>query len=432
MGNCLADCRCTTHKAITSEPVCGAIHIPITIGGRWSTPLRPVVLPPQREKFPPVALPTPNCEGDTLASPNLKPFTYHELKNATKNFRNLIGEGGFGCVYKGWINLQTLGAAKPGAGTVVAVKKLKPEGFQGHKEWLSEVKYLGQLHHPNLVRLIGYCLDGDKRLLVYEYMPKGSLENHLFRRGAEPLSWAVRMKVAIGAARGLSFLHDSKQQVIYRDFKASNILLDLEYNAKLSDFGLAKAGPTGDLTHVTTQVLGTHGYAAPEYIATGRLSVRCDVYSFGVVLLELLSGRRAVDKTKVGVEQNLVDWAKPYLGDRRKLFRIMDITLEGQYPKKGAFMAATLAWECLGDAKHRPSMAEVLACLEKIPVPKEGVNRISNFDRLQPMSIPSPRSPPRRHHHHHRSPSSTDRTPRATSPFATQVKSPLSKSPHED
>ncbi|KAF5734703.1 protein kinase 2B chloroplastic-like [Tripterygium wilfordii] len=315
----------------------------------------------------------PRSEGDILSSPHLKAFTFDELRNATRNFRpdSLIGEGGFGYVYKGWIDEQTLAAMKPGCGMVVAVKKLKPEGFQGHKEWLSEVNYLGQLHHPNLVKLIGYCLDGDNRLLVYEYMPKGCLENHLFRRGAQPLAWAARIKVAIGAAHGLAFLHDSEQPVIYRDFKASNILLDSEFNAKLSDFGLAKAGPTGDRTHVTTQVMGTQGYAAPEYIATGRLTTKCDVYSFGVVLLELLSGRTVVDKTKVGVERNLLEWARPYLTDRRKLFRIMDTKLEGQYPQKGAYMVALLAVQCTSEAKVRPQMDEVLAVLDELPNGKD-------------------------------------------------------------
>ncbi|OIV89852.1 hypothetical protein TanjilG_27458 [Lupinus angustifolius] len=310
---------------------------------------------------------------EILSSPNLKPFTFNELKNSTSNFRpdTLLGEGGFGYVYKGWIDEQTFTASKPGSGMVVAVKKLKPEGYQGHKEWLTEVNYLGQLHHPNLVKLIGYCVEGEHRLLVYEFLSKGSLENHLFRRGAQPLSWPVRMKVAIDAARGLSFLHNAESQVIYRDFKASNILLDAEFNAKLSDFGLAKAGPTGDRTHVSTQVMGTRGYAAPEYVATGRLTAKSDVYSFGVVLLELLSGRRAVDRTKGDVEQNLVDWAMPYLGDKRRLFRIMDIKLEGQYPQKGAYVAATLALKCLSiEAKARPPMTEVLATLKQIEVPK--------------------------------------------------------------
>ncbi|GER49539.1 protein kinase superfamily protein [Striga asiatica] len=320
-------------------------------------------------------LSTPRSEAEILSSPHVKAFTFNELRNATRNFRpdSLLGEGGFGYVFKGWIDENTLTASRPGSGLVIAVKKLKPEGFQGHKEWLNgddmqtEVNYLGQLHHPNLVKLIGYCLEGEYRLLVYEFMPKGSLENHLFRRGPQPLTWATRIKVAIGAARGLSFLHEAEEQVIYRDFKASNILLDGEFNAKLSDFGLAKAGPTGDRTHVSTQVMGTHGYAAPEYVATGRLSSKSDVYSFGVVLLELLSGRRAVDKTKVGIEQNLVDWAKPYMGDKRKLFRIMDIKLEGQYPQKAAFTAATVALQCLShESKMRPRMAEVLATLEEL------------------------------------------------------------------
>ncbi|KFK33463.1 hypothetical protein AALP_AA5G016500 [Arabis alpina] len=315
------------------------------------------------------SLPTPRTEGEILSSPNLKAFTFNDLKNATRNFRpdSLLGEGGFGYVFKGWIDGTTFTASKPGSGIVVAVKKLKTEGFQGHKEWLTEVNYLGQLSHPNLVKLVGYCVEGENRLLVYEFMPKGSLENHLFRRGAQPLTWAIRMKVAIGAAKGLTFLHDAKSQVIYRDFKAANILLDGEFNAKLSDFGLAKAGPTGDKTHVSTQVMGTHGYAAPEYVATGRLTAKSDVYSFGVVLLELLSGRRAVDKSKVGMEQSLVDWATPYLGDKRKLFRIMDTRLGGQYPQKGAYTAASLALQCLNpDAKLRPKMSDVLAKLDQL------------------------------------------------------------------
>ncbi|KAL8196492.1 hypothetical protein R6Q57_024787 [Mikania cordata] len=333
---------------------------------------------------------TSRSEGEILSSPNVKPFSFMELKNATRNFRpdSLLGEGGFGYVFKGWIDESTHLASKPGSGTVIAVKKLKTEGFQGHKEWLTEVTYLGQLHHPNLVKLIGYCSEGDNRLLVYEYMPKGSLENHLFRRGPQPLPWATRLKVAIGAARGLVFLHDAKDQIIYRDLKSSNILLDVDFNAKLSDFGLAKAGPTGDRTHVSTQVMGTQGYAAPEYIATGRLTTKSDVYSFGVVLLELLSGRRAVDKEKIGIEQDLVEWTKPYLGDKRKLFRIMDTRLEGQYHQKGALAAATLASQCLNiEPKSRPRMSEILAELEELQSAKND----SKDHRMD--SSPVPRSP---------------------------------------
>ncbi|KAK8930634.1 hypothetical protein KSP39_PZI017056 [Platanthera zijinensis] len=357
--------------------------------------------PSYGEKSGSDALITPRTEGEILASSNLKDFTFSELRNATRNFRpdSLLGEGGFGHVYKGWIDEQSLAASKPGVGRIVAIKKLKPEGFQGHKEWLTEVDYLGRLHHPNLVKLIGYCSEGDDRLLVYEFMPKGSLENHLFRRSAEPLSWAIRIKVAVGAARGLSFLHDAESQVIYRDVKASNILVDAAFNAKLSDFGLAKAGPTGDRTHVTTQVMGTHGYAAPEYVATGRLTARADVYSFGVVLLELLSGRRAFDKSKVGVEQNLVDWAKPYLGDKRKLFRIMDTKLEGQYPKKGAYTIANLALQCIShEPKQRPRMREVLTALQSLHDAKDGPKLLQIERKDVPVKLParyrpSPRMP---------------------------------------
>ncbi|KAG6475205.1 probable serine/threonine-protein kinase PBL3 [Zingiber officinale] len=337
-------------------------------------------------------LPTPRTEGEILSSSQLKNFTFNELRNTTRNFRpdSLLGEGGFGYVYKGWIDEQTFSASKPGCGIVVAVKKLKPESFQGHKEWLTEVDYLGQLHHPNLVKLIGYCSEGDNKLLVYEFMPKGSLENHLFRRGAEPLPWATRIKVAIGAARGLTFLHDAESQVIYRDFKASNILLDSEFNPKLSDFGLAKAGPTGDKTHVSTQVIGTHGYAAPEYIATGRLSVKADVYSFGVVLLELLSGRRAIDKSKIGIEQKLVEWAKPCLGDKRKLYRIMDTRLEGQYTKKGAHAVSLLALQCISlDAKLRPRMSDVLASLEQLQDPRSTVFPLPKDQHKTANALPS-------------------------------------------
>ncbi|XP_059644425.1 probable serine/threonine-protein kinase PBL3 [Cornus florida] len=363
-------------------------------------------------------LPSARSESEILSTPNLKAFLFSELKDATRNFRqdSLLGEGGFGYVFKGWLDEKTLAASKPGSGIVVAVKKLKPQGFQGHKEWLSEVNYLGQLHHPNLVKLIGFCLDGDNRLLVYEFMPRGSLENHLFRRGAQPLPWATRIKVAIGAARGLSFLHDSESQVIYRDFKASNILLDSEFNAKLSDFGLAKAGPTGDHTHVSTQVVGTHGYAAPEYVTTGRLTAKCDVYSFGVVLLELLTGRRVVDKSKVGAEQKLVEWVRPQLDNKRKLFRIMDTKLEGQYPRKGAYMAIVLALHCASyEAKRRPPMSEVLAILEKLPSPKFSTMPSPSENK----SVPSPLSKSLKHDHS----SSLNSTPQG-SPLPANKKSP--------
>ncbi|MCO5582862.1 hypothetical protein L7F22_036763 [Adiantum nelumboides] len=307
----------------------------------------------------------------STSNTNLKAFSFNVLKAATRNFRpdSVLGEGGFGCVFKGWIDEQGYTASRPGTGLVIAVKKLNLEGLQGHKEWLAEVHFLGQLYHANLVRLLGFCAEDDNRLLVYEFMQRGSLENHLFRRGNynHALSWAIRIKIAVGAAKGLAFLHEAERPVIYRDFKTSNILLDLHYNAKLSDFGLAKDGPTGDKTHVSTRVMGTYGYAAPEYVATGHLTARSDVYSFGVVLLEILTGRRAVDKSKPGGEQNLVDWSKPYLNDKRKVFRIVDPRLEGQYSMRGAYRVGALASRCLcTDARLRPTMKEIVELLEPL------------------------------------------------------------------
>ncbi|KAL8527360.1 hypothetical protein ACS0TY_005285 [Phlomoides rotata] len=304
------------------------------------------------------------------ASSNLKSFTFNDLKNATRNFRadSLLGEGGFGYVFKGWIDEQTLAPCRPGTGLVVAVKKLKAESAQGHREWLAEVNYLGLLHHENLVKLIGYCTESDRKLLVYEYMPKGSLENHLFRKGVQLVPWATRMRIAVDVARGISFLHSLDPSVIYRDLKASNVLLDSEFNAKLSDFGLAREGPKGDRTHVSTRVVGTRGYAAPEYVATGHLTPKNDVYSFGVVLLELLSGKRAAgDENTGGAEETLVDWAKPFLSDSRKVLRIMDSRLGGQYSKKGAQAAGAIALRCLNtDPKNRPAMTEVLTAIEQV------------------------------------------------------------------
>ncbi|KAL5206193.1 hypothetical protein ABZP36_034402 [Zizania latifolia] len=303
----------------------------------------------------------------TLSGSNLHAFTYSELRGATGNFcrANYLGCGGFGPVYMGAVD----DSLRPGlAAQQVAVKYLDLDcGTQGHKEWLAEVFFLGQLRHKNLVKLIGYCYEDEHRMLVYEFMSGGSLENHLFKSIKGSLPWMTRMKIALGAAKGLAFLHDADPPVIYRDFKASNILLDLDYNTKLADFGLAKDGPQGDATHVTTRVMGTHGYAAPEYIMTGHLTAKSDVYSFGVVLLELLSGRPSVDRSRRPKEQSLVDWARPYLKRAERLYKVMDPALECQYSCKGAEVAAMVAYKCLSEnPKSRPTMREVVKALEPV------------------------------------------------------------------
>ncbi|RWR78512.1 Protein kinase domain-containing protein [Cinnamomum micranthum f. kanehirae] len=305
-----------------------------------------------------------------------KIFSFAELKKATRKFSRdtFLGEGGFGQVFKGWIDEKTLAQTKAGSGMAIAVKKMNSESWQGREEWQSEVNFLGSFSHPNLVRLLGHCEEDKELLLVYEFMPGGSLENHLFRRCSafQPLSWSIRLKIAIGVAQGLAFLHTLERPIIYRDVKTSNILLDLNYNAKLADFGLALSGPY-ESSYVSTCVVGTHGYAAPEYVAAGHLYVKSDVYGFGVMLLEMLSGLRALDKNRPSGKQNLVEWAQPYLSDQRKLLsRVMDKRLEGQYPSEGAVQAAQLILKCLvSQPRKRPSMTEVVETLEQIQAIKQ-------------------------------------------------------------
>ncbi|KAK1309869.1 putative receptor-like protein kinase [Acorus calamus] len=302
-----------------------------------------------------------------LAANPLIAFTSEELKTITDNFRQdrVLGGGGFGCVYKGFITEDLREGIQP---LQVAVKVHDGDNsFQGHREWLAEVIFLGQLSHPNLVKLVGYCCEDDHRMLIYEYMPRGSVENNLFSRILLPLSWSIRMKIAFGAAKGLAFLHEAERPVIYRDFKTSNILLDMDYNAKLSDFGLAKDGPVGDKSHVSTRIMGTYGYAAPEYIMTGHLTARSDVYSFGVVLLELLTGRKSLDKSRPAREQNLTEWARPILREKKKLLNIVDPRLEGDYPVKAIHKAAMLAYHCLNhNPKARPLMRDIVDSLEPL------------------------------------------------------------------
>ncbi|KAJ4866266.1 Receptor-like serine/threonine-protein kinase [Raphanus sativus] len=232
---------------------------------------------------------------------------------------SLLGEGGFGCVFKGWVEENGTAPVKPGTGLTVAVKTLNLDGLQGHKEWLAEIKL-------------------------------SCLENHLFRRSL-PLPWSIRMRIALGAAKGLSFLHEEAlKPVIYRDFKTSNILLDADYNAKLSDFGLAKDAPDEGKTHVSTRVMGTYGYAAPEYVMTE------DPWT----------------KNRPSGEHNLVEWARPHLLDRRRFYRLLDPRLEGHFSIKGAQKVTQLAAQCLSrDFKMRPKMSQVVEVLKPLPMLKD-------------------------------------------------------------
>ncbi|CAN8260615.1 unnamed protein product [Cochlearia groenlandica] len=308
---------------------------------------------------------TEEAEGTTL-----KTYTFRELATATKNFRQecLLGEGGFGRVYKG--TLQS-------TGQVVAVKQLDKHGLHGNKEFQAEVLSLGQLDHPNLVKLVGFCADGDQRLLVYDYISGGSLEDHLHEVNSDsgPMDWTRRMQIAYGAAQGLDYLHDKvNPPVIYRDLKASNILLDDEFVPKLSDYGLHKLGPgTSDKMMVlSSRVMGTYGYSAPEYTRGGVLTLKSDVYSFGVVLLELITGRKALDTTRPNDEQNLVSWAQPIFRDPKRYPDMADPVLEKNFSERGLNQAVAIASMCLQEeASARPLISDVMVALSFLSMSSE-------------------------------------------------------------
>ncbi|XP_061366221.1 proline-rich receptor-like protein kinase PERK3 [Gastrolobium bilobum] len=324
-----------------------------------------------KTKTPPIETEKPRTESVVSAVGSLPhPTTstrfiaYEELKEATNNFEpaSILGEGGFGRVFKGVLN----------DGTSVAIKRLTNGGQQGDKEFLVEVEMLSRLHHRNLVKLVGYYSnrDSSQNLLCYELVPNGSLEAWLHGPlGINcPLDWDTRMKIALDAARGLSYLHeDSQPCVIHRDFKASNILLENNFHAKVADFGLAKQAPEGNCNYLSTRVMGTFGYVAPEYAMTGHLLVKSDVYSYGVVLLELLTGRKPVDMSQSTGQENLATWARPILRDKDRLDEIADPRLGGKYPKEDFVRVCTIAAACVApEASQRPTMGEVVQSLKMV------------------------------------------------------------------
>ncbi|XP_020213059.1 receptor-like serine/threonine-protein kinase ALE2 [Cajanus cajan] len=290
-----------------------------------------------------------------------KTFSLSELEKATDKFnsKRVLGEGGFGRVYSGTLE----------DGAEVAVKLLTRDNQNGDREFIAEVEMLSRLHHRNLVKLIGICIEGRRRCLVYELVRNGSVESHL--HGDDKikgmLDWEARMKIALGAARGLAYLHeDSNPRVIHRDFKASNVLLEDDFTPKVSDFGLAREATEGS-NHISTRVMGTFGYVAPEYAMTGHLLVKSDVYSYGVVLLELLTGRKPVDMSQPQGQENLVTWARPLLTSREGLEQLVDPSLAGSYNFDDMAKVAAIASMCVHpEVTQRPFMGEVVQALKLI------------------------------------------------------------------
>ncbi|THU46463.1 hypothetical protein C4D60_Mb09t05220 [Musa balbisiana] len=284
-------------------------------------------------------------------------FSYSELELATGGFSqaNFLAEGGFGSVHRGVLP----------DGQAIAVKQHKLASSQGDQEFCSEVEVLSCAQHRNVVMLIGFCVEDRRRLLVYEYICNGSLDTHLYGRNREPLEWSARQKIAVGAARGLRYLHEECRVgcIVHRDMRPNNILITHDFEPLVGDFGLARWQPDGDLG-VETRVIGTFGYLAPEYAQSGQITEKADVYSFGVVLLELVTGRKAVDINRQKGQQCLTEWARPLL-EEDAIVELIDPCLGNCYSEHEVSCMLHAASLCIRRDPHsRPRMSQVLRILD--------------------------------------------------------------------
>ncbi|KAB8100186.1 hypothetical protein EE612_030629, partial [Oryza sativa] len=330
-----------------------------------------VTYPPQLNAHSPLQSSSNSDPPSPLLQPSPPPpaasggtVSYGDLVAATNGFSegNLLGEGGFGHVYRGELLLHD-GRRQP-----VAIKKLRPGSRQGEREFRAEVDIISRIHHRNLVSLVGYCIHADHRLLVYEFVPNKTLDFHLHGSSRPTLDWPQRWMIAVGSAKGLAYLHeDCRPKIIHRDIKAANILLDYKFEPKVADFGLAKIQP-GDDTHVSTRVMGTFGYLAPEYAATGKVNDRSDVFSFGVVLLELITGKRPVISTEPFNDETLVSWARPQLTkalEQHVYDDLIDPKLDALYDAHDMHRLISCAAAAVRHtARSRPRMTQIVRYLE--------------------------------------------------------------------
>lgn len=303
---------------------------------------------------------------------------YQLLVAATNNFHGdtILGEGGCGRVYRARFNDQFH----------AAVKRLQGGSPEAEREFENEVDWLSRIQHQNVISLLAYCIHGETRFLVYELMHNGSLESHLHGPSqGSALTWHLRMKVALDIARGLEFLHERcNPPVIHRDLKSSNILLDSNFNAKLSDFGLAIADGIHNKNNI--KLSGTLGYVAPEYLLDGKLTDKSDVYAFGVVLLELLMGRKAVEKMAPSQSQSIVSWAMPRLTDRSKLPTMVDPVIMDMMDLKHLYQVAAVAVLCVQpEPSYRPLITDVLHSFIPL-VPVELGGSLRHVDPAPPIS----------------------------------------------
>ncbi|XP_038979751.1 probable serine/threonine-protein kinase PBL9 [Phoenix dactylifera] len=289
----------------------------------------------------------------------LRRFRLAELEKATKSFGNecLLGSGAFGDVYEGIFDSE---------GTL-AVKKPHADSYPSTQEFRNEVELLSRVKHRNLVGLVGYCDEADQKILVYEYVPHGSLLEYIAGRRRKTLTWRQRVNIAIGAAKGIAHLHEGvRPSIIHRDIKPSNILVGDRFEAKVSDFGLVKSGPVGDESHVSSQIKGTPGYLDPAYCSSFHLTPFSDVYSFGVILLQLVAARPAVDTSRPQSQCHIIDWARPSIEKG-----IVEEIVDGNLPLEACNMEMMLKMGQLGlrcvvdKPKDRPTMSQVVQELEE-------------------------------------------------------------------